>query len=93
MDELEDKVINRGMPENLIPGGMKFLDLPEDYDGELQIISYNGFKIVYANTSNMNEEFFNEITERSNKNKAIIIIITGEAGEIADHVKNMLRDD
>ncbi len=81
MTESEPTIIKRGNIETLIPGGLKFLELPEDYEGELQIISWNGYKIVYTNESNMNEEFFKEIRERSNKNKAVIIIITTEAGQ------------
>lgn len=81
MTEFEPGKISRGMVENLIPGGMKYLDLPEDYDGVLELISWNGYKIIYTNEAGMNAEFFKEIRERSNKNKAVIIIITAEAGQ------------
>jgi hypothetical protein len=89
--------------EHLVPG-TKYEETPEEYEGPIEFVNWGGFKLAVYGASRLTTEFFDEISARRNSNKAVIIIITGPAGEgkswlglrfceIFDKQFNMLDDD
>lgn len=66
--------------EHLVPGP-SFVDGPPGYEGEINFLNWNGFIIPVHDLSNIKKSFFDEIATRRSKNRSVIIVITGPAGE------------
>ncbi len=65
---------------NLIPGP-SIVETPEEYDGPIKYVNWNGFKIAAYTDVDLDAELLNEIKRRINDNRSVMIVITGPAGE------------
>lgn len=65
---------------NLIPG-RKMVPTPDDYEGPIEYINWNGYKLAVSNAAKLNTEFFDQVKNRLNENRSVIIITTAPPGQ------------
>ncbi|MBW2672012.1 MAG: hypothetical protein JRD89_01185 [Deltaproteobacteria bacterium] len=61
--------------------GPDYEPTPEEYEGPIEYVNWGGYKIAVHGASRLTTEFFDRIAARRKQNRAVIIVVTGPAGE------------